>query len=100
MGAFVQIVEYQTSRYDEVKAMADQYRESIAGKGGPRHVTMTSDRDRPGTFVTVAHFDSYDAAMANSNAPETQQFAEQMQKLCDGPATFRNLDVEKTFDIS
>jgi hypothetical protein len=31
--------------------------------------------------------------MENSNRPETSQFAEQMQKLCDGPPKFYNLDV-------
>ncbi len=33
--------------------------------------------------------------MANSEMPETAAFAEQVAKLCDGPATFRNLDVRR-----
>jgi len=31
--------------------------------------------------------------MANSNMAETGEFAAQLASLCDGPPTFRNLDV-------
>jgi hypothetical protein len=31
--------------------------------------------------------------MANSNMPETGEFAKLLASLCDGPPTFRNLDV-------
>ena len=31
--------------------------------------------------------------MENSNRPGTAEFAAQLAKLCDGPPTFRNLDV-------
>ena len=31
--------------------------------------------------------------MRNNDLAETQQIAEQMMKLTDGPAVFRNLDV-------
>jgi quinol monooxygenase YgiN len=93
MAGFVQVVEYTTTRFDEVVALGQRYREQ-RGDGGPVRVTITKDRDRPNTYITIAEFSSYDAAMANSNAPETQQFAEQMAKLVDGPPTFRNLDIE------
>ena len=98
MGAFVQIVEYRTSRFDEVMARGEEY---AANAGSVvRRVTVTEDRDNPGTFRTIAEFDSYDAAMENSNRPETAAFAEQMMKLCDGPPTFYNLDVRQTFQVS
>ncbi|HEY5077303.1 MAG TPA: hypothetical protein VIJ48_07360 [Acidimicrobiia bacterium] len=44
-------------------------------------------------FVQIIEFPSYEAAMRNNDLPETQQIAEQMMKLSDGPAVFRNLDV-------
>jgi quinol monooxygenase YgiN len=97
MAGFVQIVEYRTSRFDEVKAMADEYGASAGST--VRRVTVTEDRDRPGSYLTVAEFDSYESAMENSKRPETAQFAEQMQKLCDGPPTFRNLDIRHKPDI-
>jgi len=33
--------------------------------------------------------------MANSNLPETGEFAERLAELCDGPPAFRNLDVRR-----
>jgi hypothetical protein len=33
-----------------------------------------------------------------SNRPETSEFAAKMAKLCDGPPTFRNLDIQKTWE--
>jgi hypothetical protein len=38
-------------------------------------------------------FPSYEEAMANSELPETAEFAARLMELCDGPPTFRNLDV-------
>ena len=44
------------------------------------------------TFISSS-FPSYEAAMENSNRPETAEFAAKLAKLCAGPPTFRNLDV-------
>jgi hypothetical protein len=33
--------------------------------------------------------------MTNSDLPETGEFAARMAQLCDGPPTFRNLDVSR-----
>jgi len=94
MAGFVQIIEYTTSRFDEIKELAEKLR--AEGQGGPAgaiSVTITQDRDRPDHFMTVAEFESYDKAMENSNHPSTQAFAEAMAKLVDRPPTFYNLDV-------
>ena len=48
----------------------------------------------------MVDFPSYEAATANSSLPETGEFAEKLAKLCDGPPTFRNLDVRRTDDLS
>jgi hypothetical protein len=42
--------------------------------------------------------DPYESAMENSNRPETAEFAAGMAKLCDGPPTFYNLDVQQVMD--
>ena len=60
----------------------------------------TSDRDRPDTYVQIVEFPSYEAAMDNSNMPETTEFAERIAKLCNGPLTFRNLDLRRTDQLS
>jgi len=93
MAGFIQIIEYQTTRFDEVQQLGDDFREQANARGGgPERVTITKSRDRDNTYLTIAEFASYEAAMANSNDPATQQFAEAMGKLCDGPPTFYNLD--------
>ncbi|XTR51385.1 hypothetical protein ACOM2C_14390 [Pseudarthrobacter sp. So.54] len=58
-----------------------------------RRILAAADRDRPGTYLTVVEFDSYESAMENSARPETSDFAARMAALCDGPPVFRNLDV-------
>src|SRR6188472_413277 len=100
MAGFVQIIEFTTSRFDEIKALAEQYDLSSQAGNKARRVSLTEDRDRPGTYLNIVEFDSYDEAMENSNRPETGQFAEQMQKLCDGPPKFYNLDVRFMPDLS
>ena len=93
MAEFIQIIEYQTTRFDEVRQLGEDFREQAKARGaGPARVTITKNRDRDNTYLTIAEFDSYETAMANSNDPATQQFAESMSKLCDGPPTFFNLD--------
>ena len=62
--------------------------------------TVTADQDRPGHYYTVVEFDSYDAAMKNSARPETSEFATRMAALCDGPPTFRSLNLIDTWEAS
>jgi hypothetical protein len=103
MAGFVQVVEFRTSRPEEVKALTERFRQERLSSGEgtpPRRVTMTVDRDRPGYHLNVIEFDSYEAAMENSNRPETTAFAAKMAELCDGPAKFYNLDVVRTWEPS
>ena len=99
MSGFVQVIEYTTTRFDEVRALGDKIAAETTGRGAARRVLVTADRDRPNTYQTLVEFESYDAAMENSARPETQQFAEQMAKLCDGPPRFLNLDVVAVHDV-
>lgn len=90
---FVQIIEYKTSRFDEVQQVLDDYRATTAGRRTVARGTICTDRDQANTYVSIIEFPSYEDAMKNSEMPETSAMAEQMAKLCDGPAIFRNLDV-------
>jgi hypothetical protein len=90
--AFVQVIRYQTSKFDEMRKVGDEWA-AAAGDGGAQHVYMCKDRDNSGQYFTLAFFDSYDAAMENSNLPQTQAFAQRMMGFADGPPTFYNLDV-------
>jgi hypothetical protein len=91
---FVQIIEFKTSKIDEIKALVGKYdMETSLATGG----TVTEDRDRPGTYLNIVHFESYEKAQENSNRPETSAFAGEMAALCDGPPSFYNLDVVETY---
>jgi hypothetical protein len=91
---FVQIIEYETDRPDEIRALSEQWRQKgQPATGGPIRVTVCHDRDRPDRYVTLAEFPSYEVAMANSNRPETHDFAMRMRELCKGEPRFVNLDV-------
>jgi hypothetical protein len=97
---FIQIIEFTTTRFDEVEALMNEWVTATEGKRKARRGTVTTDRDRADTYVQIVEFPSYQEAMANSNLPETAGFADKVAKLCDGPATFRNLDVRRVDELS
>jgi len=95
--SFIQIIEYETDRPEEMWALGQA---RIADMGDPPpgfRLTITQDRDRPARYVTVVEFPSYEEAMENSDRPDTDAFAKQMAALCtDGPY-FHNLEVKRIF---
>ena len=94
MGSFVQIIEYTSSRIDEIRTLGEKIRAERAGEAdGPQRITITEDRDKANHYLTIVEFESYEAAMENSNNPATQAFAAQMAELVDGAPTFHNLNV-------
>jgi hypothetical protein len=90
---FIQIIEFQTNRIDELQALMDEWLAATEGQRTATRAVTTGDLDRPGTYVQIVEFPSFDVAMENSDLPATSDFAEKMMELCEGPATFRNLDV-------
>jgi hypothetical protein len=98
MSAFVQIVEMSTSRIDEMQKFNEEWRERNPDRLLDWSI-VAEDRDHPGKYVVMVHFESYDVAMKNSADPRTAEFAAKMQELSDGPPTFRNLDVVMTEGI-
>jgi hypothetical protein len=91
--AFIQIIELTTARIDECQALTKEWETQTEGRRTAIRSTLTEDRDRPGTYVQIVEFPSHEDAMNNSSLPETGRFAERLAGLCDGPLTFRNLDV-------
>lgn len=96
---FIQIIEGNTSRGDEMEALSADLEERAQGRFTVRRSIRTQDRDDPSRFMVIAFFDSYESAMENSNLPETNEFSQKMMELLEGPPTFHNLDVveDKTF---
>src|SRR4051794_40411305 len=63
MAGFVQIIEWKTSRIDEVEKLSDDFRGRMAERGGgPTRVTVVADRDRTNTYLTIAEFASLEEA--------------------------------------
>ncbi len=96
--SFIQIVSFSTSRFEEMKALSDKYQADTEGKRTSTKATICADRDNAGRFTIIAEFPSYEAAMENSNLPETEELANAMRELADGPATYTNLDVIEVVD--
>lgn len=99
MAGFVQIVEFRSSRFEELKKLSEEYEDTGAARA-LTHGVVTRDREDPNLFRTIVEFPSYEAAMENSARPQTGEFANRMAGLCDGPPRFANLDVIHTMESS
>jgi hypothetical protein len=98
---FVQIVDFETDRIEEMRRLAEETDQRLAGREfGPTHRLILKDRNRPGRYLVVIEFDSYEDAMRNSEAPETTKFAEQMAALCTRPPSFTDCDVMEMTDLT
>ena len=90
---FIQIIEYRTSRPDELKAVVEAHRPSLNDGSLAVRGTATQDREDPTLYRNIVEFESWEAAQQNSARPEISAFAQAMMAVCDGPPTFYNLDV-------
>ncbi|MGW1801965.1 hypothetical protein ACWCQN_40155 [Streptomyces sp. NPDC001984] len=91
---YVQIVDFETDRIDEMKALSDDMTKRSAGReNGPTRRLILKDRTQSGRYLAVLEFDSYEEAMRNNEDAETGKFAEQMAALCTRPPSFTDCDV-------
>ncbi len=91
--AFVQIIEFRSSKIDEMRKLGDEWEAAAAPDSKVGRRVICEDRDNPGRYFNIVFFDSYESAMENSNLPATQEFSQRMMALGDGTPTFYNLDV-------
>ena len=92
MAGFIQIIEFRTSRFDEVQQLGEEWEAAAGSDATARRRLLCRDRDED-RYFNVVFFDSFEEAMANSDNPVTQEFSQKMMALADGPPTFYNLDV-------
>ena len=90
---FVQLIEYETTREEELAPLYEEFMKATEGKRTLTHEFHTKDRDRPNHYVDIVEFPSYEAAMRNNELPETKQVAARMKELCTGGPRFLNLEV-------
>ena len=91
--AFIQIIEYRTSKPGEMQAVGDEWAQATEGKRKARRRVLCQDRDNDGRYFNIVFFDSYEEAMENSALPETDRLSKKLMSFADGPPTFYNLDV-------
>lgn len=91
--SFIQIIEYQTTRPEEMHTLMDEWITKTEGRRTATHVVVGRDRDRANTYIAFVSFPSYDDGMRNSELPDTREFSARVMALCDGEPIFRNLDV-------
>lgn len=95
-GAFLQLIEFDTDRIDEVERLTDEWAAEIGADRRARWGVLAADRDREGTYVEVVEFPDADQARTNSDNPATTRFADRLRALCDGEPRFVNLEVRST----
>ncbi|MFE2876324.1 hypothetical protein ACFXG6_20330 [Streptomyces roseus] len=94
---FAQIIDFETERIDEVRDLMRSYEERARSQertGAPDSRTLLKDRAHPNRYLAVVEFDSYEAAMANSEAPETTELARQLSTLMTRPPVYIDCDVQ------
>ncbi|WP_405815605.1 DUF1330 domain-containing protein [Streptomyces sp. NBC_01390] len=97
---FVQIIDIETDRMEEMRALVQEADASLGGRaGGPTHRLVLQDRNQPNRFLVVIEFDSHDEAMRNSDDPETSRMAEKMASLCTRPPIFTDCDVQEKTEL-
>jgi hypothetical protein len=88
---FIQVIQGKCTRQDELRAMADTWRDELGG-GAVGWLGGTYGFTDDDEFIGVVRFESRDAAMANSGRPEQSAWANTMMALMDGPVEFHDCD--------
>jgi quinol monooxygenase YgiN len=90
---FAQIIEFRTSQIDTFNANLDAWMSKTEGRRIPHRAVLRRDREVEDVYLLMVEFASHEVGMENSNRPETGEFAAFLTSICEGPPTFRNLDV-------
>ncbi len=93
MPGFIQIMEFETSKIDELESLMKTYQAERGDALLATKATITEDRSRPGHYLVIVEFESYEEAMKNSNDPATSEYAEKMTALLTGQQIFHDLNV-------
>ncbi len=98
--AFIQIIDFRTSRIDEVQSLGREWEAAAAESATTaRRRILVRDRQVADRYLNIVFFDSYEQAMQNSKLPVTQEFAQKVTALVDGEPTFVDLDVIEDVDL-
>lgn len=93
MAGFIQFIEFEATDIDAVAAALERFRDENPGALTASASTIAEDRDRPGTYISIVEFPSYEKAMEQQSNPATSEFSASLAKVMSGAPRFRNLDV-------
>ena len=93
MAGFIQFIEFEATDIDAVAATLERFRDENPGALTASASTITEDRDRPGTYISIVEFPSYEKAMEQQSNPATSAFSASLAEVMSGSPRFRNLDV-------
>ena len=89
---FIQLIEFESDRDSDIEALVDEWRDATEGRRSTASAVVCRDREHSDRYVTIVEFPSYEAAMENSELPETQRMSARMAQLCKSAPRFVNLD--------
>jgi hypothetical protein len=84
---FVQIIEGRTQDAEGIKRQGERWQTDVR-PGAIGHLGVTSGVTADGRAITIARFESEEAARANSDRPEQGEWWSEMAKYYDGEVTF------------
>ena len=93
MAGFIQFIEFEATDIDAVAATLERFRDENPGALTASASTITEDRDRPGTYISIVEFPSYEKALEQQSNPATSAFSASLAEIMSGAPRFRNLDV-------
>ena len=88
------IVFYADSDQDVLELVSKGDGTDEPGRIGGRVLRF---RDKPGRYVIQADFESWEAAQANNDRPETQEWAKRLSTIAQGEIKWENLDFLSEF---
>jgi hypothetical protein len=95
---FVQVIQGQVSDAGQARAALDRWVQDLA-PGAIGWLGSTAGVTEDGRFITLARFESEEAARRNSDRPEQDQWWIETSKLFTGEVTFRDSN-DVTVDIN
>lgn len=90
---FVQLIEYETDRGEEMGRVMDEWMQATEGKRTMSREIHGQDRGNTRHYVDIVEFPSYEQAMINNDLPETQRSAERFRELCSTEPRFVDLEI-------
>ena len=96
MAGFIQLIEYETNDIEAVEKALLKFRDEHPGVMTFTASRITEDRDKPGTYISIVEFPSYEEAMKQSNHPALSEFVHSVGPELMANRRFRNLDVKGT----